>query len=1105
MRLLVHGGNSYNERQRIGEWPDSILPGALEDIYCLSKDSFAFGLGLHEGAAYLIARKLLSHENRPYAITILLDPGYEVWSLYEWNAAHLALSLFEGSDPPGNALITSPESINSGQKLEDLLHSVKKADFKRVEPIDRFRNALIGASLFDVPEPMAISSLETGITEHLTLEEATSHLYSIPLCFRPGKGWLLGGSKKHGKIFGAHMVVDHGAALEGDQSDESIIARWIEVGEKLLSADDVIAKSRFHDCWKRARELPIWQWEEEGLASAEELIPDLLLLGRILNASAMEDGRSNTAAVDEILKDAGEKLFRVGPLHKEIREATLGMLCAGTQMISPAWTRLILTYKMDAGERIDKETRKRLDPKTVIEQFVSRWRKQGLEDELLSYSIEIRAGVWKGLLTTEENTKSLFDKAVRDLDADEDKETAKDLVREIFHTALACTEKRELPLTQWLAYQNKEPLWKVVMEPALNDRSHLQAMQKPRNRHWAIGYIAFGKDEGGNKLYEYEVGAEGAHEIVDCLLKQSDPMLAKQMKDWIEKLVLSPFRKTVPIEVKLKLASENDDVWGNLHKVHSIYLTSGDNKSFKLSNKDDEFEYLLEDLKQLVEKHKSKPHLGPPDLAALERIFGGEHLEFFSQLQPKLKWSCYRYWLRPWKRINRHTYERELMRILLEHNEQISKDLSSDLKGKDLLGELGDKATELLIGLFYGGAEGDDIRRCRRFEEIYNLQSKDKHFIRATEEAFDLCLDDEAKQKVLARRFSKQQFPLKYLCKTLPKALEVKLRRWCEEYQEQLKTENIKKNKVLLVEGASQPENLLADIKTVQPSTERADNYMYALLSIASEESQEEDIVYELFSNRDVVANLQKFMSPEVLEDIEGIGKQQRLKTFQKRLREIFHEGGNERHYYREALTSLLAHKSGDDLFRKAVITELESCLHSQEQAREFSRRFAWQGAIFNRLFPLIPYQMHQEVLNNFYTHKRKNFFHVAKEVFERAEDRLADLTPYDLAVLNLLAGAAEVEREQIGTSNFGLNSEKITEVLDKILARYREDLKKNGESNESIAEVEGEADIEAARPSSTKTEDRRWYKGGLTRAVKSAIKIVTGIDPDDPEPRPDA
>jgi hypothetical protein len=142
---------------------------------------------------------------------------------------------------------------------------------------------------------------------------------------------------------------------------------------------------------------------------------------------------------------------------------------------------------------------------------------------------------------------------------------------------------------------------------------------------------------------------------------------------------------------------------------------------------------------------------------------------------------------------------------------------------------------------------------------------------------------------------------------------------------------------------------------------------------------------------------------------------------------------------------------------------------------------------------------MHQIVLENCYKFKGEGFLNSANEVFEIALDGLSGLTPYRLAVLNLLANIAHVERDQIATINFSvLGRQEMIEVLDKVLKEYREDLKKKGEDDGRVAEADSETAIEGTPPAPTQQEDRRWYKRVFIRFVK----LVTGIDLDDPELR---
>src|SRR5580704_6404120 len=111
MRLLAYGGTSYNQRRRLGEWPE-IPQGVLQDLYGMPGDQVSFGLGILNELAFLIIRQRQNISNRDgYAYTLLLDPGEDTWEQFGWNAARFYLAIKADRGGLWPLLMERPESV----------------------------------------------------------------------------------------------------------------------------------------------------------------------------------------------------------------------------------------------------------------------------------------------------------------------------------------------------------------------------------------------------------------------------------------------------------------------------------------------------------------------------------------------------------------------------------------------------------------------------------------------------------------------------------------------------------------------------------------------------------------------------------------------------------------------------------------------------------------------------------------------------------------------------------------------------------------------------------------------------------------------------------
>lgn len=236
MRLLVYGGNAFEERRRIGEWSEEITPKILQNRAGLSEARPSFGVGISGDAPFLIYRRLHGYGGRSYPLVILLDPGAEIWQLYDWNAAHILLTLFGDSESPGNALLESPERFYSETDLSRLIQKLEtKAELpatpiRSIADTETFEKYWFGAMVNDTPI-VQVADEET-VKIRPTIAEMCQFLEKLEPLMRCAKGWLMGGGQNLVPVFDVHYVIDDQAESMAAQPDPTVNEKLLEDGSR---------------------------------------------------------------------------------------------------------------------------------------------------------------------------------------------------------------------------------------------------------------------------------------------------------------------------------------------------------------------------------------------------------------------------------------------------------------------------------------------------------------------------------------------------------------------------------------------------------------------------------------------------------------------------------------------------------------------------------------------------------------------------------------------------------------------------------------------------------------------------------------------------------
>ena len=252
-RILAYGGNSYSERARVGRWP-AIECGAMGDRYAAQEEAISFGVGLTGGIPFLILRQLQDSRRRGgYPYTVLVDPGREVWEKVGWNGALLAKQLL--ADPEmAEMLLRRVEDWDEGA-MAAFVHRLDRHTEQAYAADDTPALNHLWLGVQSRETPLIVSSRD-GVFDGLVEPAALARcLAKLPICFRVGSGWLIGGGKVQAKAYGTMLVFDPDsdeptpAVLPLTGGGATIGAAWEKLQEsgECGPAIDVLAEIPMHE------------------------------------------------------------------------------------------------------------------------------------------------------------------------------------------------------------------------------------------------------------------------------------------------------------------------------------------------------------------------------------------------------------------------------------------------------------------------------------------------------------------------------------------------------------------------------------------------------------------------------------------------------------------------------------------------------------------------------------------------------------------------------------------------------------------------------------------------------------------------------------------
>lgn len=790
MRLLAYGGTGYYERQRIGDW-ENTPRDALDDSFRLEEEQPTFGLGLIDKEPVLIVRQLqVTKTGRAYAYSLLLDPGASVWQRFHWNAAALAASLFDETAGMSRLLLEQPEKLNA-QELQNVLDSLnwKEDDQPGLltsEAVDDYEAAWIGA-LF-TPSTSSWPPKVFGFETRPNFAEMAKLLWRLPICFRVGLGWLIGGSGKSGRNFGAQFAIDDKAEVEASETDALVArGRQIRMALQTLSNDD-----EFADLSEGLRKKPVWRWTADADKSSGAIATRLTTIAALLQKANEREA---------LLQSAVESLPQTDFLAFELRRAWHRAAFSLGKKLAPEQTAFALENHFDFSLPLRQSDVELLNEDQLAEKFID----EGLvpsSTDVLHLPLAARHKVWLALLRTSayEDVPGIFFSALEDIVEESRSES---YIQPLYQTVYERMAKdKAFRLMHWGRYANK-PRWSIV-QPVLREVALYRAQSG--SKEWELEYLFFGGDDGGHELIQLGIPKSRLLGMIEIFIEavETHKEYEAQARNWLSALADSRIRTMgiLSCEDKLRIAKSVRGNWVNYEDLWTAYNNEVDFfKPWHLPSSN-EREILLAELDELIKKKPVSDFV--PDVGGLEMMLGTlppKTMAYFRGLTPDFSRPRDGVkWMSTLKTIDPRRASKEAVRYFLEYDAEAFTDywLTPEFEEKEM-----ERLFETL--LFYPHPTREK-RYQSRLRELLTKAEGYRRVLTVVRRVFKEGIKMEGGAKVFCKRFAHDRPALEillgYLSKTTGKSLTDALYKYepdhfIREAREVWQIANYKKNGAL--------------------------------------------------------------------------------------------------------------------------------------------------------------------------------------------------------------------------------------------------------------------------------------------------------------------
>jgi hypothetical protein len=587
VRLLVHGGNAHAERRRIGVWPD-ILAGTLEDRYGLTPATHAYGLGRHQGGTFAIWRRTMAAEERTYALSVLLDPGDDVWERFGWNAPALLEAARQGSPSLMDEIEQRPEHLTEDAFERAISGLLPVPGAEERSPGGSRLAALVLAPLV-IERPLTFSPLVLSPAGIPTLDEAARLLHAYPPVLITGAGWLIRGAQVHGEQLGARLVIDGEAPSSGDEA--SVLEPAIRAVETLLSAPTHLMAVDLPELEKLLA-APAWTVGSE-IASATRRL-ELLAI----DAEALSDD-----AVGELVQE----LRREGPFRGSLQALEdRTVLAIPSVTVGSHRERALVRRVLDGGS---EEAANRLAGAgdAAVGEMLAAGRDARRQAHYAMLPARLRLRALERLIESgDEDVMQLVGEGEAIELPDDGTDWAESLASKAIEASLGGS------LAPFVGCQRESPVGAAILRMA-----RLEVRKAARRVHaaWPLEYALLAEDLGGEELADGVSPADAtklAHELGKALPSSHD----EELLAWLRAAGRGGLRAQIDSIVQEELADEMGLPWSAFR--HARRLLDGRSGDAPPPDRSGLEAAIQEQLAVDVLKHLA----GTPDLRGLYEWMG---------------------------------------------------------------------------------------------------------------------------------------------------------------------------------------------------------------------------------------------------------------------------------------------------------------------------------------------------------------------------------------------------------------------------------------------------------------------------------------------------
>jgi hypothetical protein len=542
-RLFAFGGTRYEVRTRLGEWPETFADTTeFESLAGLpvGENRLAFGVGLRPTPTLILRQRQSEQDRGGYAYTVLLDPGRELWTRCGWNAARLLLAMRRDAELWRGLLLEPERLVTSFLQARLAALSFEAQPEARVsDPLALFADAVVSSSVDG--EDVALSVRPDA--DSASPNAVASLLDSLPIAFRCGRGWMIGGSTG-GRALGTAVIVawNDAAPMASPSATPSL--------DGLRAVLDHSGSGRL----AALLELPVHEWP----GNVQRVMSHAALLAALARTHRLDDAVADVRPDDELAADVRRQVLAfaaTGDAGRFSEAVSTWLLAAhhGLADVPPDLARRLHVDVLAAALRGSG--------RTPADPVVTR----------LGWVDSDVVALWEAHLRNAppDRVVDVFADAAQQLRL-ADPAAGAELAGRLFAAAMRRPDGNQPRARAWLALRGKPTLWPHVA-PRLAEYVRERDLKDDEDR---VDYLTGGDDLGATWLAATR-GPDAVTAVARlALARLTDRALAHDARAWLEALAHSPARLDLPLALKLQVATCLDGGWRSLEIL--LRLLSGE-------------------------------------------------------------------------------------------------------------------------------------------------------------------------------------------------------------------------------------------------------------------------------------------------------------------------------------------------------------------------------------------------------------------------------------------------------------------------------------------------------------------------------------------------